>query len=123
MNNKIFYKLFKDFFDFENQFFGFDNNFEKKTYKSDDGLISFTYVTNKRGDLNEDDEINLLKQKLDMAVENQEFETAVELRDKIKSLEKNKEKITELKKELDECVKNQDFETAIELRDKIKNLK
>jgi len=110
-----------EMFDFERSHFS--NEWEKKTYKSDDGLISFTYVTNKRGDLNGDDEISLLKQKLDMSVENQDFETSVELRDKIKGLEKNKEKISKLKKELDESVKNQDFEKSIEIRDKIKSLK
>jgi len=96
---------------------------EKKTYKSDDGMISFTYITNKKEKLNESEEISLLKQRLDMAVEEQKFEEAVELRDKIKSLEKNKEKISKLKSELDECIKKQDFEKAIELRDKINSLK
>jgi protein-arginine kinase activator protein McsA len=58
-----------------------------------------------------------------MAVEDQNFEEAVELRDKIKNLEKNKEKISGLKKELDECVKIQNFERAIELRDELNSLK
>ena len=58
-----------------------------------------------------------------MAVEEQDFEKAVELRDKIKSLEKNKEKISELEKKLSECVEKQEYEKAIEYRDKIKALK
>jgi protein-arginine kinase activator protein McsA len=58
-----------------------------------------------------------------MAVEEQNFEEAVELRDKIKNLEKNKEKISVLKKELDECIKTQNFERAIELRDELNSLK
>jgi protein-arginine kinase activator protein McsA len=69
------------------------------------------------------DELDLLKHKLEVAIEKQEFEEAVELRDKIKSLEKNKEKISELQSKLDECVKKQEFEKAIEYRDKIKALK
>jgi excinuclease UvrABC helicase subunit UvrB len=101
----------------------FTDKWEKKTYKSDDGVISFTYITNKSEKLNQDDELYLLKQRLQMAVEEQRFEEAVELRDKIKSLEKNKEKISELKKELDECIESQNFEKAIELRDKINSLK
>jgi len=121
LNGNLFNRMLMEMFDFERSHFS--NEWEKKTYKSDDGLISFTYVTNKRGDLNGDDEISLLKQKLDMSVENQDFETSVELRDKIKGLEKNKEKISKLKKELDESVKNQDFEKSIEIRDKIKSLK
>jgi len=121
LSNNFFNRMLSEMFDFERNLL--NNEWEKKTYNSDDGTISFTYITNKKGGLSDDDEINLLKQKLDMAVESQEFETAVELRDKIKSLEKNKEKISKLKKELDESVKNQDFEKAIELRDKIKSLK
>jgi excinuclease UvrABC helicase subunit UvrB len=101
----------------------FTDKWEKKTYKSDDGVISFTYITNKSEKLNQDDELYLLKQRLQMAVDEQRFEEAVELRDKIKSLEKNKEKISELKKELDECIESQNFEKAIELRDKINSLK
>jgi len=101
----------------------FTDKWEKKTYKSDDGVISFTYITNKSEKLNQDDELYLLKQRLQMAVEEQRFEEAVELRDKIKSLEQNKEKISELKKELDECIESQNFEKAIELRDKINSLK
>lgn len=101
----------------------FTDKWEKKTYKSDDGVISFTYITNKSEKLNQDDELYLLKQRLQMAVEEQKFEEAVELRDKIKSLEQKKEKISELKKELDECIESQNFEKAIELRDKINSLK
>jgi protein-arginine kinase activator protein McsA len=58
-----------------------------------------------------------------LAVEEQNFEDAVKLRDEIKNLEINQEKISELKNKLDECVKNQDFESAIEYRDQIKSLK
>jgi protein-arginine kinase activator protein McsA len=48
---------------------------------------------------------------------------AVELRDKIKKIEENKEELSKLEKELSECVKSQDYESAIKLRDKIKDLK
>ena len=114
-------KMINDLFRMDGLMFA--DEWQKKTYKSDDGLISFTYITNKSENLNQDDEIYLLKQKLDMAVEEQEFEQAVELRDKIKGLEKNKEKINNLKKELDICIKNQDFEKAIELRDEINSMR
>ena len=99
------------------------DNWERKNYKSEDGSISFTYITNKRGGLNKQDEISLLKQKLDISVDEQNFEEAVELRDKIKNLEKNKEELTKLNQELNESIKKQDFENAIIIRDKIKNLK
>ncbi len=106
-----------------NRFFDSKTNWEKRTYNSNDGSISFTYMTNKGNDLNENDEIYLLKQKLDECVESQNFEDAVKYRDKIKKLEKNKEKVSKLNEELKSCIENQDFEKAIELRDKIKSLK
>jgi protein-arginine kinase activator protein McsA len=71
----------------------------------------------------EDDELGNLKEKLNLAIEDQNFEEAVELRDKIKSLEVNKKKISELQAKLDESIKNQDFEKSIEYRDQIKSLK
>lgn len=123
MFGKNFDKLFNELFNSENPFFGGLNNLEKRTYKSEDGSITFTYITNVKGNLNKSDELELLKQKLEMAVEEQNFEQAVELRDKIKNLEQNKEKISELNKELEECIKTQNFEKAIELRDKINSLK
>jgi hypothetical protein len=122
MFGKDFNKLFNELFN-SDPFFRDLNNFEKKTYTSEDGSITFTYITNANGDLNKTDEVSLLKQKLDIAIEEQKFEEAVELRDKIKNLEKNKEKISELKKELDECIKTQNFERAIEVRDEINFLK
>lgn len=123
MFGKNFDKIFYELLNSQNSFFNGLNNFEKKTYTSDDGSITFTYITNVKGDLNKSDEITLLKQKLDIAVEEQKFEEAVELRDKIKKLENNKEELTKLKKELDESIKNQDFENSIIIRDKINSLK
>ena len=120
MFSRNFEKLFNELWSSDPFFNG--DNWERKNYKSEDGSISFTYITNKRGGLNKQDEISLLKQKLDIAVDEQNFEEAVELRDKIKNLEKNKVKLDKLKKELDECVKVQNFEKAIEIRDQIKSL-
>jgi hypothetical protein len=98
MFSRNFDKLFNELWSSDPFFNG--DNWERKNYKSEDGSISFTYITNKRGDLNKQDEISLLKQKLDIAVDEQNFEEAVELRDKIKNLEKNKEELTKLNKEL-----------------------
>lgn len=121
MFSRNFEKLFNELWSSDPFFNG--DNWERKNYKSEDGSISFTYVTNKRGGLNKQDEISLLKQKLNIAVDEQNFEEAVELRDKIKNLEKNKEELIKLNEELNECVKKQDFENAIKLRDKIRSLK
>lgn len=117
-------KLFNEMFNSSFDGFSFDENkWQKRTYKSPDGSISMTYFTHSPKVSNQSNEIELLKQKLDLAVEEQNFEDAVKLRDEIKNLEINQEKILELKNKLDECVKNQDFERAIEYRDQIKNLK
>jgi protein-arginine kinase activator protein McsA len=80
-------------------------------------------MSNKLKDENNTDELDILKNQLQKSVDEQDFEKAVELRDKIKTLEKNKEKISELEKKLSECVEKQDYEKAIEYRDKIKALK
>lgn len=123
MFGRNFDKLFNELFNSENPFFGGLDNLEKRTYKSEDGSITFTYITNVKRNLNKSDELELLKQKLEIAVEEQNFEQAVELRDKIKNLEQNKEKISELNKELEECIKTQNFERAIDVRDEINSLK
>jgi len=101
---------------------GSDDNGEwtKKTFKSNDGSYQVSYFTK---NYNKPNELQQLKSQLELSVKNQDFETAVELRDKIKKLEENKETISLLNKQLSECVKNQDYEEAIKLRDKIKELK
>ena len=100
-----------------------NTGWDKKSYKSPDGRMSYTVIS--KGFENEPkmDEVGFLKHKLEKCVGLQNFEEAVELRDKIKKLEENKEKISELRTKLDECVKNQDYEKAIEYRDKIRALK
>jgi excinuclease UvrABC helicase subunit UvrB len=105
---------------------GTDENgeWERKTYVSDTGLFTYTYTTRKYNtNKKSTNEIESLKKELNECVEKQEFEKAVELRDKIKKLELNNEEIIKLKKEMDDLVKNQDFEKAILVRDKIKSLK
>ncbi len=102
---------------------GSDENGEwvRTTFTSNDGLLSYSYLT--RYPKQKDDELQKLKNRLNLSVKNQDFEMAVELRDKIKKLEENKNEIEELNKKLSDCVKNQNYEEAIKLRDKIKSLK
>jgi len=64
-----------------------------------------------------------LKNQLRIAVENEDFEKAAELRDQIKNLEKNKEEISNLNSELQKAISEQNFERAIEIRDQLKELK
>ena len=118
-NWKEFDEMFDKMFSMRSDFFN-DKSWNYKTYKSPDGKYSYTYMS--KG-FKPNDELDELKNKLNIAVEEQNFEEAVKLRDQIKSLEKNKEKISELQTKLDECIKKQDFENAIEYRDKIKALK
>lgn len=105
---------------------GTDDNgeFTKKSFVSEDGSLSVTTFvrTNLKSNKKGDDKLSTLKYKLESAVENQNFEEAVKLRDEIKKLEKNKDKIDSLKSELEKNIKEQNFEKAIELRDKIKSL-
>ena len=122
MFNSNFNRLFNELFRMSD--FSFDTkNLEKKVFKSDDGSLTLMYYTTKSNKTEDNDEVSELKSELETVVESQDFEKAVELRDKIKVLEKNKSEITKLESELDECIKTQNFEKAIELRDKIKSLK
>lgn len=100
-----------------------DGDWEKRTYVSDSGLFSYTYFTKKSNKSEKIDESTKLKSELDKCVEEQDFERAVELRDKIKKVEETKEDMVKLNDELNECIKKQDFEGAIIVRDKINSLK
>ena len=59
---------------------------------------------------------------MEYAVEQQEFEKAVEIRDRIKMIEQNKGKVEELQAKMKESIEKQDFESAIEIRDQINKL-
>jgi excinuclease UvrABC helicase subunit UvrB len=108
---------------------GSDKNGEWKTetYTSPNGMfryvITTTHRTSNKKSLEETDKISLLKKELQDCVEKQEFERAVEVRDKIKKLEKNQDEIKKMQSELDESIGKQDFELSIKLRDKLNKLK
>lgn len=111
---------------------GFDDNGEwtKSTFKSDDGKIMMVTVT-RNYNFNDDstnDEINssdikFLESELSKAVDSQNFEMAVKLRDKIKHLKSNEKVLKQFEKELELAIKEQNFEKCIDLRDKIKSIK
>jgi protein-arginine kinase activator protein McsA len=67
-------------------------------------------------------ELTTLQNELTTAIEAQNFERAVELRDQIKKLESNQEKIETLTAELETSIKEQNFEKSIKLRDQINKL-
>ena len=105
-------------------------DWETKTFESADGNYKYTsYV--KVFDLSNLDDDNskemdkeeYLKIKLNRAIEMEDFEQAVKLRDQIKNLGTNKEMIENLELELKESIKEQNFERSIEIRDELKKLK
>ena len=108
---------------------GSDKNGEWKTetYTSPNGMFRYVITTTHRTPNKKSpegtDEISLLKKELQDCVERQEFERAVEVRDKIKNLEKNQDEIKNLQTKLDDAISNQDFESAIKLRDKLNKIK
>lgn len=97
----------------------------KSSFKTNDGnIMVVTMSSNHTNDgLSNSANINQLEKELNKAVESQNFEMAVELRDKIKHLKSEVKNLKSLEKELEIAIKNQNFEKCIELRDKIKNLK
>ena len=105
-------------------------DWETNTFESPDGNYKYTrYV--KVFDLSNLDDNNskemdkeeYLKIKLNKAIEMENFEEAVKLRDQINNLGTNKEMIENLELELKEAIKSQNFEKAIEIRDELKKLK
>lgn len=103
-----------------------EGTWTKETFTSDDGTYQITsiYRYNVEGTPKQkSNEISVLERELKNAVEKQDYETAAKLRDQIKTIESNKEKIDEIQLKLDEAVNKQDFESAIKLRDKLNKLK
>lgn len=112
----LFDEIFKEF---ESMF---DNTNTTFTQLGDNGFI-MRYTSIPTHKTKESDEIGELKDKLNKCVEEQDFEKAVEIRDRIKLLEENGNKISELETKLQKAISKQDFETAIQIRDEIKSLK
>lgn len=97
----------------------------KETFTSDDGSYQITSIYRYNTELptKGSDEVSELKIQLENAIDKQDYETAAEIRDQIKSIESNQEKINELQSQLDDVVTKQEFEKAIKLRDKLKKIK
>jgi excinuclease UvrABC helicase subunit UvrB len=109
------------------------NNLDWKTnsYESPDGNYKYTsYVKvfdlsdifdeNKSKEMSKSEYLNI---KLERAIEMEDFEEAVKLRDQIKNLETNQEEIQKLELELKESIKEQNFEKSIEIRDQLRKLR
>jgi excinuclease UvrABC helicase subunit UvrB len=104
------------------------NGWSQESHESPDGSYKVTSYVKIFDSLDFDNSKQMskeeyLKVKLDRAIETEDFESAVKLRDKIKNLENNSEKIKKLESELKISIKEQNFENAIKLRDELKKLK
>jgi protein-arginine kinase activator protein McsA len=134
----MFGRDFNDFFrDFDKMMSQFDNkfnsswksnldlnNWDKQVYESEDGSLKITTFSKKfKPESNEKNGLTKLKKQLEVAIENEDFESAVKLRDQIKSFEKNQEKLEKLELELKKMIDEQNFEKAIEIRDELKKLR
>lgn len=103
-------------------------DWSEKKYESPDGSYKVTsyYKVFNLSDLDESKQMSkeeYLKIKLQRAIETEDFESAVKLRDQIKNLESNQEEIEKVELELKKAIETQNFEMAIELRDELKKLK
>jgi excinuclease UvrABC helicase subunit UvrB len=103
-------------------------DWSEKSYESPDGSYKVTsyYKVFDLSDLDESKQMSkeeYLKIKLQRAIETEDFESAVKLRDQIKNLESNQEEIEKIELELKRAIKEQNFEMAIELRAQLKKLK
>ena len=64
-----------------------------------------------------------MRKELQRAVENEDYELAIAIRDKISKLQENQGEISKLEEELKECIKNENFERAIEIKKELTKLK
>ncbi len=101
-----------------------DGSYTYSTFVSNHDLENYSYSNSTKDVKNEVEvtELTKLNNQLNTAVETQNFEEAVRLRDLIKVYEKNSEKINELKTKLETAISTQNFEEAIKLRDSINKI-
>lgn len=100
------------------------------SFESPDGNYKYTRYVKvfDLSDLDNDnskemDKEEYLKIKLERAIEMEDFEQAVKLRDQIKNLGTNQEQIEKLELELKKSIEEQNFEKSIEIRDQLRKLK
>ena len=98
---------------------------KSQTRTSPDGTTKVTthFWSNESSEPKLNGNVDKLKAQLENAIENEDFELAVALRDKIKNLENNQGTIEKLEQELKQSIQEQNFERSIEIRDQLKKLK
>jgi protein-arginine kinase activator protein McsA len=119
-NRRNYNDIFRIFDEMFSQFDSHKGGWNTQSRVSDDGTIKITTYYR-----NEDSPTGIegLKSQLKVAIENEDFESAVKLRDQIKNFELNQETIDKLELELKNSIKEQNFEKSIELRDELKKLR
>jgi protein-arginine kinase activator protein McsA len=120
-NRKSYNDIFRAFDEMFNQLNPSNGEWKTQTKVSEDGTMKITtyyYDNDKTNPTSKN-----LKQQLETAIENEDFEKAVELRDQIKKLDINQKEVDKLEEELKKSIEEQNFEKSIEIRDQLKKLK
>jgi protein-arginine kinase activator protein McsA len=121
-NEKNFNDILRAFDDMFAQFDSRLGEWKSQTKVSEDGTMKVTTYYRSNEPRKSKDNTGL-KHQLEMAIENEDFEKAVEIRDQIKKLESNQEAINKLEEELKQSIKEHNFERSIEIRDELKGLR
>ena len=121
-NEKNFNDILRAFDDMFSQFDSRLGEWKSQTKVSEDGTMKVTTYYRSNEPRKTKDSYGL-KRQLEIAIENEDFEKAVEIRDQIKKLESNQEAINKLEEELKQSIKDHNFERSIEIRDELKELK
>jgi excinuclease UvrABC helicase subunit UvrB len=121
-NEKNFNEILRAFDDMFAQFDSRLGEWKSQTKVSEDGTMKVTSYY-RSSEPKSSKGSNGLKQQLELAIENEDFEKAVEIRDQIKKMESNRETINKLEEELKQSIKEHNFERSIEIRDELRELK
>lgn len=121
-NKKNFNDILRMFDDMSSQFDSQLGEWKSETRVSEDGTIKVTSFY-RSSEPKTSKGSNGLKRQLELAIENEDFEKAVEIRDQIRKMETNQETITKLEEELKQTISDHNFERSIEIRDELKKLK
>ena len=121
-NRGIYNDMFRLFDEMFEQINSTNGEWKTQTRVSDDGTLKITSYH-----YNNDKDDNLmthrLQNQLEDAIQNEDFENAVKIRDQIRNLETNQKEIDKLELELKQSIKEQNFEKSIEIRDQLKKFK
>lgn len=115
--------IFRAFDELFAQFDLTQGEWKSQTKVSDDGTMKITSYYRSGDSSKPTKGLENLKSQLELAIENEDFEMAVKLRDQIRNFESNQEVVDKLELELKKSIEEQNFEKSIELRDQLKKLR